>query len=673
MNSIMICIIVVIPFIIVLLSLICRSVVKNVSWIARHHVPKKKQERTPKKTQSIPQSDEYNFGGKYSKLSDREIFSKTGRRGPSGGMLQFKEKPKEFKKTIGRIFKYLGTNKRYLLILFIAVICTTIISLLGPVIQGNAINYISDGNLAKLVNSLIILFTIYVLNSLLEFASSLTSAYLSQNMVRKIRKDVFNKMIYLPISYFDTNQHGDIMSRITNDVDSISNTVSQSLTSLISGVLTVVGALVIMLVYSPLLTLISLSTLVFTLITTKFLSKYMRKFFKIQRILIGEINAQVEEMVVGHKTVQAFCMEDTVEGEFNEISKNLRKYGVKAEIFGGVMGPMMNFINNLGYLLVVAFGALFVSKGINHLEIGAIITFASLTRQFSRPINTIANLYTQILSSIAAAERVFDILDTNTEINEGSYKVEDLDLNQPIVFDHVNFSYVLGEPVLKDFSLEVNKGQKIALVGATGSGKTTIVNLLMRFYEIDNGKISVGGKDIRDIDKHQLRELIAIVLQDTVLFKDSILNNIRYGRLEATQEEIVSAATLSNSNLFIDKTVDGYNTQLSESGSNLSGGQRQLLAIARAILADPKILILDEATSSVDTRTEKNIQDGLVSLMKNRTSLIIAHRLSTIRDADKIVVIDHGQIVEIGNHKELLKKEGVYYRLYQTQFAGNSI
>lgn len=669
MNSLFIIIATSIPLITIFFILIIKSYINKIKWLKKQCQTKSKKHR--KEASGF-------IGGKYSKLSDKDIFGKGqsgphGKGGPGRGALQYKEKPKEFSKTLKRVLKYIESNKVYLILLLIAVILTTVISLLGPILQGEVINYIKKGNFEKLIFTLIVLFAIYVLNSLLQFASSLVSAYLSQNMVKKMRQDVFNHMIYLPISYFDNNQHGDIMSRVTNDVDSISNTVSQSLTSLISGVLTIVGALVIMLVYSPLLTLISLSTLVLTLISTRVLSKYMRKFFKYQRILVGEINAQVEEMVVGHKTVKAFCMEDRVETEFNDISDNLRKYGIKAEIFGGVMGPMMNFINNLGYLLVVAFGALFVAKGINNLEVGVIITFASLSRQFSRPINTIANLYTQILTSIAAAERVFDILDAKPEINEGKYGIEDLDLDQPIIFDHVNFSYVPNELVLNNFTIEVSKGQKIALVGSTGSGKTTVVNLLMRFYEIDSGKIYVGGKDIREINKRDLRELIAIVLQDTVLFKGSILDNIRYGRLDASIGEVKSAATMSNANLFIEKTTDDYNTILSESGSNLSGGQRQLLSIARAILADPKILILDEATSSVDTRTEKNIQDGLVRLMKNRTSLIIAHRLSTIRDADKIVVIDHGKIVEIGNHNELLKKEGIYYHLYQTQFSGNTI
>ena len=619
-----------------------------------------------------PNKEEPMFG-KYARLSEKEIFSRGGgRRGP-GGHLQFKEKPKNFGKTLVRIFKYLGRAKNYLIILFVVVIFTTCLGLLGPILQGNAINAIKAKELETLIKILITLLSVYVAYAFLELISMLTSTHLSQSMVRTMRKDVFDKMISLSIRYFDTHQHGDIMSRVTNDVDNISNTVSQSLTSLISGVLTVIGALVIMLIYSPLLTLVSLSTLLLTVFSTRFLSKHMRKFFRIQRSLVGEINAQVEEMVIGHKTVKAYNKQDDVEEEFNQISKNLRKYGFRAEVFGGVMGPMMNLINNFGYLLVVAFGALFVSKGINNLEVGAIITFASLSRQFSRPINTIANLYTQIQTSIAAAERVFDILDSDPEINEGTYTVEDLDISQPILFKNVNFSYVPGELVLKNFSLEVKPGEKIALVGATGSGKTTIVNLLMRFYDVDSGEIIVGGKNINDIDKQELRSLIAIVLQDTVLFKDTILNNIKYGRLDATFEEIKLSAKMSNSKYFIERLKNQYDTVLTESGNNLSGGQRQLLSISRAILADPKILILDEATSSVDTRTEKNIQDALVKLMHNRTSLIIAHRLSTIRDADKIVVIDHGEIVEIGNHDELIKHQGVYYRLYKTQFEGNQI
>lgn len=660
-------------FVIILLSIIGTIFLSGIILLIVSKAKSKKERIKPKKeVRRTPTKEELKIG-KYSNMSDKEIFSKGGRRGPGGGHLQFKEKPKNLKLILSRLFKYLGTNKKYLVTLIIVVIFATLVSLLGPVIQGEAINSIIDKDVNKLVLWLALLLSVYVVYALLEFLSHITSAHLSQNMVRKMRKDVFDHMVYLSIGYFDTNLHGDIMSRVTNDVDSISNTVSQSLTSLISAVLTVLGAFIIMLVYSPLLTLVAVSSLILTFVSTKFLSKFMRRFFKIQRRLIGEINGQVEEMVVGHKTVKAFCMEETVEAEFNVISDNLRKYGIKAEIFGGVMGPLMNFINNLGYLLVVGFGALFVARGIGNLEVGAIITFASLSRQFSRPINTIANLYTQILTSFAAAERVFDIIDTTVEVNEGKYTVNDLDISKPIEFKNVNFSYVPGELVLKNFSLSVSPGEKIALVGATGSGKTTVVNLLMRFYDVDSGEILVGGKNINDIEKSELRSLIAIVLQDTVLFKDSILNNIKYGKLNASFEDVEMSAKMSNSAYFINRLHNKYDTVLSESGSNLSGGQRQLLSIARAILADPKILILDEATSSVDTRTEKNIQDGLVRLMKNRTSLIIAHRLSTIRDADKIVVIDKGEIVEIGNHEELLQKEGVYYKLYKTQFEGNTI
>ena len=658
-----------IKILLLIIPLIVLFVAIFVKWYLRPN--KKKVVKEENKVSKKPE-DEI-MVGKYSKMSDKEIFSKGGRRGPGGGHLQFKEKPKDLKAVLGKIFRYLGSNKKLLIILLVVVVISTGISLLGPVLQGEAINSIKDKNVNRLVLFLALLLSVYVFSALLELISTLTSAHLSQNMVRKLRKDVFDHMIYLSIGYFDNNQHGDIMSRVTNDVDSISHTVSQSLTSLISGVLTVVGAFVIMMIYSPLLTLVSISTIVLTIVCTRILSKFMRKYFKIQRTLIGEINAQVEEMVVGHKTVKAFQMEENVENEFNGISDNLRKYGIKAEIFGGVMGPMMNFINNLGYLLVVAVGAIFVANGINGLSVGAIITFASLSRQFSRPINMIANLYTQILTSLAAGERVFDIIDTKPEINEGLIKAEELDLTKPIEFKNVNFSYVPGERVLKDFTLTVNPGEKIALVGATGSGKTTVVNLLMRFYDVDSGEILVGGKNVNDIEKSELRSLIAIVLQDTVLFKDTILNNIKYGNLNASFEDIKLSAKMSNSKYFIERLPNGYDTVLSESGSNLSGGQRQLLSISRAILADPKILILDEATSSVDTRTEKNIQDGLVKLMKNRTSLIIAHRLSTIRDADKIVVIDKGNIVEIGNHEELLKNEGIYYKLYKTQFEGNTI
>ena len=542
-------------------------------------------------------------------------------------------------------------------------------------IDGETIGYYSIGTKdeTKIFKILATMLLVYILSSILTGVSSIVSAHLSLNTIRKMRKDLFDKLVYLPIKFFDTHKHGDIMSRMTNDVDSISNTISQSISSLISAVLTIIGALAIMIYYSPLLTLFCFVTLGLTLVATRILTKIMKKYYRVQQALIGELNGQVEEMVVGHRTVAAYGKEEDVEKKFNEISGYLRTFGFKANLYGGAMGPVMNIIGNIGYLLIVGFGALFVFLGINNLSIGLIITFTNLSKQFSRPINTVANLYSQIQSSIAAAERVFEVLDNEREVDNGEKAILEEEMINTIEFKNVDFSYVPGEKVLKNFNLTIEPGQKIALVGATGSGKTTVVNLLMRFYDIDSGKILINGTDIRDYTKESLRETIAIVLQDTVLFKNTVKNNIKYGNLEATDEEIYRAARLSNSDKFIEFLPEQYDTILSESGSNLSGGQRQLISIARAILADPKILILDEATSSVDTRTEKNIQDGMVQLMKNRTSLIIAHRLSTIRDADKIVVLDHGEIVEIGRHDELLEKQGIYYNLYQTQFVGNQI
>jgi ATP-binding cassette subfamily B protein len=407
----------------------------------------------------------------------------------------------------------------------------------------------------------------------------------------------------------------------------------------------------------------------------------MLKYFKRQQTLLGLLNGHVEETITGYKTVTAYSNEEKVKNEFNTISNDLKKTGITAQILGGIMGPTMGIINNLSFLLICGFGGWLAATGNNLgswlattvVTVGTLQIFIQYTRRFARPIVEIANLWAQLQSSMAAAERVFEVMDSPTELDDGKASIKDRKILGDITFEDVNFSYVYGEQVLRNFSLEVKPGQKIALVGATGSGKTTVVNLLMRFYDADSGKICIDGININDIPKEELRQMVAIVLQDTVLFSETIEQNIRYGRLEASFDEIVKSAEMSNSNYFIERLPDQYNTLLSESGSNLSHGQRQLLSIARAILADPKILILDEATSSVDTRTEKNIQDAMVALMKNRTSLIIAHRLSTIQDADLIIVMDKGEVVEKGNHRELLQRKGRYYDLYQTQFAGREI
>ena len=488
---------------------------------------------------------------------------------------------------------------------------------------------------------------------------------------------MFKKISYLPIKYTDTHQHGDLMSRMTNDVENISNTVSQSIASLFSGVLTLIGCFAFMLYYSPILTLVSMTTIVLTLIVTKNLTKFMRKYFPMQQTLLGKLNGHIEEMVSGYKTVAAFSREKKACNEFNTISDKLQNAAIKAQICGGIMGPCMNVISNIGFLLVAGFGAYFLIIDFNPLAlkgvmtVGTIQAFLQYTKNFSRPINEIAQQYASIQTAIAGAERVFEVMDSPAEEDNGIDTEFSIDnVKGDINFSNIDFSYVEGEKVLHDFDLWIKSGQKLAIVGATGSGKTTVVNLLTRFYDIDGGTITLDGESIYDIPKKKLRGSIGIVLQDTVIFNDTIAQNIRYGRLDATDEEVIAAAKTAKVDEFAEKMPDGYNTILTEGGGNLSQGQRQLIAIARAVLADPKILILDEATSSIDTRTEVYIQEAMSALMKGRTSLIIAHRLSTIRDADKIVVIDKGKVVEAGNHEKLLEENGTYAKLYNTQFAG---
>ncbi len=593
-----------------------------------------------------------------------------GRRGP--GPMMEREKPKNMRKTLSRLLKYIGASKYIFISLLLVMVFITFLNLAAPTIQGDAIDAITlaagraEIDWGRFINMLIWLAVVYAATSLFTYAQGMLSAQLSQSTVRNMRQDLFGRMVKLPIKYFDTHRHGDIMSRMTNDVENISNTISQSIGSLISGGLTVIGTLAIMLLKSPVLTLVSMITLVLTIGATTFMSKFMRKFFTRQQVLLGQINGHAEETVTGYKTIVAFSEENRQIERFNSISEELKSCAIKANVIGGCMGPIMNVISNIGFLLIAGAGGYLALKGA--ISIGVIQAFLIYSKQFSRPINEIANQYAQIQTAVAGAERVFALMDAEPETDEG--KTAAGDVRGDINFEHIVFSYKEGEPVLKDFTLDVKAGQKIALVGATGSGKTTVVNLLTRFYDVDSGRILLDGVDIRDIPKDELRGNIAIVLQDTVLFSDSIASNIRYGRLDASDEDIKAAANTANADIFIGRLAEGYNTHLTESGGNLSQGERQLLSIARAVLADPKILILDEATSSVDTRTEMHIQQAMIALMKNRTSIIIAHRLSTIRDADIIVVLDGGHIAEAGSHDELLEKRGCYYRLYQNQFAG---
>ena len=525
--------------------------------------------------------------------------------------------------------------------------------------------------LFKLFNNLNLLY-IY---SLLTYFSNILSNYITIRMLKKMRKDMMNKLVLLPISYTDTHQHGDLMSRMTNDIGNIVNSVSSTLSSLISGVITILGCLGIMLYFSPLLTAVSLGTLFLSMLVTLFMSKYMRPLFVKQQKILGLLNSQTEEMVSGSKTVIAYNHQRLAQDEFNEFSNELKKTSIKAQIMAGSMGPIMNFVGNVGHLLVCYFGAIFYINGIGGTILGAplvlatVVMFVSLNKQFTRPINELASLYSQIITALAGAERVFEVLDANTEILDGKPVLND-NMKGTIDFEHVNFSYRPEHQILKDFSLDIRGGHKIALVGKTGSGKTTLVNLLLRFYDIDSGVIKIDGIDIKDISKKELRDKISIVLQDAVLFEDTIENNIRYGNLNATDEEFENALKMANCYKFVKRLPEQEKTILTEGATNISQGQRQLLTIARAVLANPRILILDEATSSVDTRTEKKIQDAMINLMKNRTSIIIAHLLSTIQDADLIVVMDDGRVVEMGNHEELVALDGVYNKLYQTQKNG---
>ena len=576
------------------------------------------------------------------------------------------EKPQNGKKTLKRLMGYFVSEKKMLFLLMLAVVVVVACSVYAPKLQSNAIDAIAGRQWDKLSPILIVMVIIYIIHSICTYMQSKLSAVLSQNIVSRMRKDLFLNIVNLPIRYLDVNSHGDIMSRMTNDIENISTTVSQSMSSLFSGILTVIGTVVMMVALCPRLAALSCVTVILTIVATKLLSKAMRIFFKKRQVILGQLNGNVEEMVTGYRTVVAYNRQNAVVNDFDNVSDELTRVGIIAEILGGSMGPVMNVVNNVGFVIIAAFGGYFAINNI--ISIGVISAFIVYARQFGRPIDELAQIYGQIQTAVAGAERVFEVMDEPLEDKSGEKNMDDL--KGIIRFKNVNFSYTKEKQVLYDFNLEVKAGQKVALVGFTGSGKTTVVNLLMRFYDVDSGEILIDDVNIKDIDCDSLRRNTAIVLQDTVLFADSIENNLRYSNSSATDEQMYMAARMSNCDSMIRKMPQGYDTQLMSEGENISQGQRQLLSIARAFLAQPKILILDEATSSVDTRTEKHIQDAMVKLMKDRTSLIIAHRLSTIQDADLIVVMDEGRIAETGSHANLLAKKGKYYQLYMTQFAG---
>lgn len=596
--------------------------------------------------------------------------------GPMGARLRA-EKPKNAKKTVARLLSYIGRNRILLLSLFALMIFVTVTDLLGPALQAMAIDEISpDENgflsvdMKNLIRILIGMGGVALLGALFSFLQGRLSARLSQSTVREMRKDLFRHTVHLPISYTDAHRHGDLMSRMTNDVENVSNAIAQSVTVLCSAALTLVGALALMLYFSPLLTLVAFVTIPLSMFVSSSLAKFTKRYFVEQQKLLGRLNGEVEEMVSSYRTVVAYGKEGQATRTFSDVSGNLARASVKARVFGSVMGPLMNFIGNLQYVLLAGFGGAMVLAGWGAMSLGRIQAMLQYSKKLSHPINQIANQYSAIMTALAGAERIFEVMDAGAEIDEGKSKVTPAELRGEVRFDDVRFSYLPGKEVLRGLSLHVRPGEKIALVGATGSGKTTVVNLLMRFYEPDSGAITIDGIPIAELPKDTLRHTVAIVLQDTVLFSDSIRNNILYGREGASEEQMRDAAWLAHAHSFIKRLPVTYDTALSEGGENLSHGQRQLLAIARAVLADPKILILDEATSSVDTRTEMHIQAAMQELMKNRTSLIIAHRLSTVRDADCICVVRDGVIVERGRHEELLSLGGEYSKLYENQFAG---
>ncbi|MCC8168146.1 MAG: ABC transporter ATP-binding protein/permease [Clostridiales bacterium] len=567
--------------------------------------------------------------------------------------------------TTKRILAYFAKEKMLVLAMLAVVIFGTLCGVYAPSLQSKAIDIIAGEENGALLSTILLMLAVYLIYCVCQLLQSMVSAYLSQHIVRHMRDDLFGKIIDLPIRYLDVHSHGDVMSRMTNDIENISTTVSQSLPSLFSGVLTIIGTMAIMLWYCWQLALLSFVTVFLTVFATEILSKQVRKYSRQRQQLLGRLNGTVEEMVSGVRTVVAYNHQDITIDEFCETADSMTKAGIRTDSFSGVMGPVMNCIGNIGFVIIAAFGGYFSIKGL--ISVGVISAFIVYAKQFSRPINEIAQVYGQLQTAIAGAERVFFILDEADEDHSGEpYQSS----TATVKFEHVNFSYEYEKPVIRDFSLTVPSGKKVALVGATGSGKTTIVNLLMRFYDIDSGRILINNQDLKDISRESLRKNIAIVLQDTVLFTDTVGNNLKYGNSEATDEQLDNAVKMSRCQELIQMLPQGYDTILTGSGENISQGQRQLLAIARAFVMDPKILILDEATSNVDTRTEKAIQDAMQRIMENRTSIVIAHRLSTIRDSDIIVVMDHGTIAESGSHDELLARHGKYYELYMTQYAG---
>lgn len=572
-----------------------------------------------------------------------------------------------------RLLRTLRGRTPWLLLVFALVISGTCLSLLSPLLLGRAIDalkVVKDGvsvDMEQLLRMLLLLLLVYVGNTLVSFLQGWLSAKISQDTVCELRRDLFAKLQTLPLSFFDGRTHGEILSRMTNDIEMVAQVLSRGVVDFFGSVITLFGALLSMLLLSGRLTMTAMVTVPFSFLLTKVVAKHIRANFLAQQTMLGLLNGHIEEIISAQKTVKAFNHEEQAIADFTILNQELRRTGIRARVLSGIVMPLMGLLNNVGYALLAGYGGWLAMQG--DITVGVIAAFIQYTRQFSRPLNHIANQYNEIQSALAGAERVFAMMDEEPEPADAADAQPLSAVRGELSFENVCFSYKEGEPVLRDFTLSVQPGQKIALVGSTGAGKTTVVSLLMRFYEPQQGRICLDGVPITQLPRQSLRQAMAMVLQDTQLFSGSVRDNIRYGRLASSDAEVEAAARTAGADAFIGRLPQGYDTILSENGGNLSQGQRQLLSIARAVLADPPILILDEATSNVDTRTEMCVQRAMIHLMKGRTCLVIAHRLSTIRDADVILVMADGRIVERGARRELLALHGAYWQLEQSQAA----
>lgn len=580
-----------------------------------------------------------------------------------------KVKPKNFKGTINRLWSYFGKERKLLTIAFVFILLDSIIALSAPLLIGKAVDAMSLEESVNFDLMQIAVFTLliaYITSGLLNFSQGWVIAGVAQRIVKRLRDHLFTKLQKLPVAFFDSRTHGELMSRLTNDIDNVSNTISQSITQLMSGSVVIVGSLIMMIMLDPILTVASLITVPLVFLLTKSIATRTKVLFKEQQSELGILNGQIEETISGLEVVKGFNHEGKVIEEFEEVNTRLRKVGTKAQIWTGFLMPIMNVINNLGFTVLAVVGGFLAVQDM--VTIGVVASFITYSRQFVRPLNDLANIFNIFQSGVAGAERVFEILDGEEEPMDRPNAIPLMNPKGMVEFRNVSFGYRNGVQILKNVSFTSDAGTSTALIGPTGAGKTTVVNLLTRFYDVTEGQIFIDGRDIREYSRDSLRRCFGIVLQDTYLFSGTIMENIKYGNPHATDEDVRKATRMANADLFINRLPKGYETELTENGGNLSHGQRQLLAIARVILSRPSLLILDEATSSIDTRTELQIQEALSKVMEDRTSFVIAHRLNTIRNVDTIIVLEHGEIAEKGNHDELMATKGIYYHMITNQY-----